>query len=361
MAQVSNETEFRSALNRLEPLIEITADFSLTAQILISYSVTVKSSGSQNTFTLTGAKASGGYLFHIDGGSLTLQNIIINGGGSPLLFAAGGGLVLDEGALLKNTSMVNGQKQESADEIYIADRDSVLRIKAPLSPGMLLQVDASDYVSPNPEGKPILIGTACDTLLSGIDAKAFQKPETGFDGWEIRLSDDRRQILLAPQIYSITYDDPLNAFHPNPQTYTITDGKLQLQPPENPQGYQFAGWYDRPDGGRPVTSVPENSTGDITLYARWMVSESFTVTFDANSGSSFPRVWQMPRDIAVAPQGSFIIPSFTPKRTCYRFIEWNTSPDGRGLRCLPGEVITDVNRSFTLYAIWRLGWSWELI
>ena len=33
MAQVSNETEFRSALNRLEPLIEITADFSLTAQI----------------------------------------------------------------------------------------------------------------------------------------------------------------------------------------------------------------------------------------------------------------------------------------------------------------------------------------
>ena len=138
MAQVSNETEFRSALNRLEPLIEITADFSLTAQILISYSVTVKSSGSQNTFTLTGAKASGGYLFHIDGGSLTLQNIIINGGGSPLLFAAGGGLVLDEGALLKNTSMVNGQKQESADEIYIADRESVLRIKAPLSPGMLL-------------------------------------------------------------------------------------------------------------------------------------------------------------------------------------------------------------------------------
>ena len=170
--------------------------------------------------------------------------------------------------------------------------------------------------------RPILIGTACDTLLSGIDAKAFQKPETGFDGWEIRLSDDRRQILLAPQIYSITYDDPLNAFHPNPQTYTITDRRLQLQPPENPQGYQFAGWYDRPDGGRPVTSIPENSTGDMTLYARWMVSESFTVTFDANSGSSFPRVWQMPRGHSRSAAGQLYHPVFHPKRTCYRFIEW---------------------------------------
>lgn len=363
MAQVSNETDLRSALNRLDPLIEITSDFSLSSQVLISYEVTVRSFGETNAFTLTGEDPFGGYLIRIAGGSLTLQNIVVNGGGRPLLFASGGGLVLGEGAVLKNTSVVTSPEQENVSDIYIADKDSVVRIDAPLAPGTILQVNNSDYVSPNEAGIPIVIGAAArpDSLLTQSDTDAFKKPKTGFDGWEIRLGDDHRQILLAPEVYDIRYEDSLNAFNPNPETYTVTSMDLHFVAPGYIEGYQFAGWYDRPDGGRLITKISKGTTGNITLYARWMVTESYTVTFDANSGPSFPRVCQLPQPLAVAPGGSFIIPALQPKRTCYRFIQWNTCPQGNGLACMPGDVIDNVEGDLTLYAIWKLGWSWDLI
>ncbi len=362
MAKVSNETDFRSALNRLDPLIEITSDFSLSSQVLISYKVTVTSLDENHAFTLMGANPFGGYLLHIAGGSLTLKNIVVNGGGSPLLFASDGGLVLGEGAVLKNTSVITSPERESIDELYIADSDSIVRIEAPLSPGMVLQVNNSEYVAPNAEGAPIVIGAASpDIQLSQSDADVFKKPRTGFDGWEIRLGDDRRQILLAPEVYSICYDDPLYAFNPNPETYTVTSGSIELVAPGHAEGYQFSGWYDQPEGGRLVTEIPSGSTGDIVLYARWLVTDSYTVTFDANSGPSFPRVCQMPQPLSVVPGGGFIVPSQLPRRTCYRFIEWNTCPQGNGFSCKPGEIIDNVGGNLTLYAIWALGWSWDLV
>ena len=219
--------------------------------------------------------------------------------------------------MLKNTSVITSPERESIDQLYIADSDSIVRIEAPLSPGMVLQVNNSDYVAPNAEGAPIVIGAASpDMQLSQSDADVFKKPRTGFDGWEIRLGDDCRQILLAPEVYSICYDDPLYAFNPNPETYTVTSGSIELVASGHAEGYQFSGWYDQPEGGRLVTEIPSGSTGDIVLYARWLVTDSYTVTFDANSGPSFPRVCQMPQPLSVAPGGGFIVPSQLPRRTC---------------------------------------------
>ncbi len=112
-------------------------------------------------------------------------------------------------------------------------------------------------------------GTADYPILTDSDAQAFLKPLQDFDGWEVRLSDDRTQIWLVPTLYTIQYENLEGSSHTNPESYTVTTPDIHLTPPAPRPGYRFTGWYDSPVNGRKVTVIPQGSTGDWILYARW--------------------------------------------------------------------------------------------
>lgn len=82
-------------------------------------------------------------------------------------------------------------------------------------------------------------------------------------------NDDSTQILLTPINFHIQYENMLGAVNPNPATYTITTPTIELLPLPNLAGYRFLGWFDAATEGNRITSIPQGSSGDITLYAIW--------------------------------------------------------------------------------------------
>ena len=73
----------------------------------------------------------------------------------------------------------------------------------------------------------------------------------------------------------------------NPETYTVERETIILNDPVQ-EGHLFGGWYKTPDfTGSPVTEIPHGSTGNMTLYARWLLpvtltAESRNVTYDTS-------------------------------------------------------------------------------
>ena len=91
--------------------------------------------------------------------------------------------------------------------------------------------------------------------------------------WEIyyftvTLSDTKPVIT-----YNISYvlNGGTNAAG-NPSTYNKGTGVASLAAPTR-AGYTFGGWYDNAGfQGDAVTSIPNTSTGDVTLYAKWVTA-----------------------------------------------------------------------------------------
>ncbi|MDE7178738.1 MAG: InlB B-repeat-containing protein [Lachnospiraceae bacterium] len=73
--------------------------------------------------------------------------------------------------------------------------------------------------------------------------------------------------------YKITYilDDGTND-KDNPSSYTAETAEIILKDAAK-AGYKFEGWYKDAEFEEKVTKIPEGSTGDITLYAKWTKKE----------------------------------------------------------------------------------------
>ena len=91
-----------------------------------------------------------------------------------------------------------------------------------------------------------------------------------------------------PIIYSVDYvlkkygvNNPLN-----PTTYTIEDDDVTLEDP-NRIGCSFLGWYTSPtfEPESAVTSIPQGSFGNKTLYAKWE-AEVFTISYTMFGGTN---------------------------------------------------------------------------
>ncbi|MBE6262269.1 MAG: hypothetical protein E7107_15945 [Prevotella sp.] len=70
--------------------------------------------------------------------------------------------------------------------------------------------------------------------------------------------------------YNITYNGVEGATNPNPASYTIESEAITLDTPTK-DGYTFAGWFDNAEfTGDAVTTIAAGSTGDKTLWAKWI-------------------------------------------------------------------------------------------
>ena len=119
-----------------------------------------------------------------------------------------------------------------------------------------------------------------------ITLKAPVKPGYTFEGWyraedftgeavtEITQGTTGNITLYAKwelESYTITYelDGGTNAPE-NPAGYNVETETITLKDPVK-TGYAFDGWYKTEDfTGEAVTEITQGSTGDITLYAKWV-------------------------------------------------------------------------------------------
>ncbi len=129
----------------------------------------------------------------------------------------------------------------------------------------------------------------------GVGVASLEAPSrTGydFDGWyagevkiatapAISVTDTGKKTFTAswtPKTYTITYYDGESslsgeALCGNPVSYTYGTGVTEFNNLEK-TNYEFKGFYESINSETPITSIPADSTGDITLYARFSTVES---------------------------------------------------------------------------------------
>ncbi len=150
-------------------------------------------------------------------------------------------------------------------------RNITLAAKWRLSEYEIVYEGVNGASNPNPTSYTIETGkiTLKDLTLEGYE----------FDGWFIgddkvtEISEDSTgKVTLTAKwtaiTYYITYENTNGQTHTNPASYTANDGEITLQPLEDDDPAMFGGWYL---DGRLVSAIPADSTGDITLTARWSI------------------------------------------------------------------------------------------
>lgn len=299
-------------------------------------------------------------LFEMTGGRIT-QNAAAAGGG---LYNSSVATLHEEAVLDDNQAdsyapgiynsgelALAGQRQLQ-NGIYLQSSAAAVSVTGVILPGSILQLDHSEYVTPNPEGQPIVIGAATQQypLLQAVDGAAFRKPPAGFDGWEIRLNENRTAVLLAPAVYTIDYENLMGAENANPVFYTVTSPDIVLQPPGEQPGFRFMGWFDAQEGGIQTLVLPTGSTGNRKLYARWEAIWRL-LTYCANDTGG-PAAMLVPQPERIQEAQNHSLSSNLPIRSGYQFIGWNTEADGTGQTYWPGQTYPAGRQDTTLYAQW---------
>ncbi|GAX48268.1 InlB B-repeat-containing protein [Pseudolactococcus reticulitermitis] len=184
------------------------------------------------------------------------------------------------------------------------------------------------------------------------------KGKTGytFTGWDPVVTDYVTETVTytaqwAPIVYAINYE-PDGGANPisNPINYTYGVGVTSFAPATGKIGYTFAGWYDVPTGGNPVTEISKTATGNKTLYARWTANKYDIIYHLAGGDNANANPENYTYDVGVA--------SFeAATKTGYHFLGWYDAAEG-------GNLITNIPSTATgtkyLYAHWNYTITYEL-
>lgn len=84
------------------------------------------------------------------------------------------------------------------------------------------------------------------------------------------ISEYCNKTLIKIEQYSITYElDGGKNSASNPASYTSKSDTVTLKAPTK-KGYTFKGWYSDSKFQKQVKKISKGSTGNITLYAKWV-------------------------------------------------------------------------------------------
>ena len=145
--------------------------------------------------------------------------------------------------------------------------------------------------------------------------------------------------------YKITYELDSGANNTkNPNAYKDSSGKIDLYNPTK-TGYNFEGWYTDKDFAVKISAISEDSTGDITLYAKWKI-ETYTITYnncDGATNANNPASYNV-------ESGTITLAEAT--KTGYTFVGWYTDE-----ACTEANKVTEIAKGYTgnltLYAQWE--------
>ena len=126
-------------------------------------------------------------------------------------------------------------------------------------------------------------------------------------------------------------------------TAAWSNPKLSSLPKPTRYNYTFDYWM-KSDGTKMTSS--NTISGNITLYAHWTPTATYTVSFNANGGSGAPGA------IKVTAGSSCSIPAKIPSQFPKNFVGWATSSSATSASYLPGRSFAP-SKTMTLYAVWK--------
>ena len=154
--------------------------------------------------------------------------------------------------------------------------------------------------------------------------------------------------------YTITYN--MNAggivdSTGNPKTYTVRDA-VTLKAPTR-EHYTFNGWYSDKKLKKKVTVIRKGSTGNRTLYAKW-VPNRYSIAYNGNGSTG----GKMKNTTGVEYGKSRALAGNAYSRKGYSFAGWNTKADGSGTaygnKASVKNLAEKNGATVTLYAQWKL-------
>ena len=179
-------------------------------------------------------------------------------------------------------------------------------------------------------------GIARNFALKGLLLLAALTLSTGFFACKVAVGGGEGGKIES---YTITYVNVEGATNENPASYNVDTGTITLKDPVK-TGYTFAGWYMAEDfTGNAVTEIVQGTTGNITLYAKWL--ENYTITYELNGGINAP---ENPAGYNVET-GTITLKD--PAKPGYTFAGWY-SADNSPVTKIPQGSTGDI----TLYAKW---------
>jgi uncharacterized repeat protein (TIGR02543 family) len=150
--------------------------------------------------------------------------------------------------------------------------------------------------------------------------------------------------------YTITYDGngflsgsvPANTTGYGTKTLASNSGSLANT------GYLFRGWNTQADGSgtRYLVSATYNLLADVTLFAEWTLVPAVIYSANGATGGTTPGDVPAGSQITIDPNTGNLI------RAGFRFLGWNTQPDGSGTRYAAG-MTPVLPAGTTLYAEWE--------
>ncbi|MDR1281574.1 MAG: InlB B-repeat-containing protein [Opitutaceae bacterium] len=167
-------------------------------------------------------------------------------------------------------------------------------------------------------------------------------------GSSVKTYDKAATATLYAQFTANTYTvtfDANNGTTANPASKSVTYGAVYGTLASTTRtGYTFSGWFTSASGGTKVLDTTTvSNTANHTLYAQW-TADTYTVTFDANSGTT-----ANPTSKSVT-YGAAYGTLATTTRTGYTFAGWFTSASG-GTKVLDTTTVSNT-ANHTLYAQW---------
>ena len=157
--------------------------------------------------------------------------------------------------------------------------------------------------------------------------------------------------IFNPKTRTLSFDANGGSGAPSAQTGTDSGSGAAItitSTKPTRTGYSFSKWNTN-SSGTGTDYDPSGSitlTGDVTLYAVWSVSASYTITYDGNGSTSGSVT-------ATTGSGSVTVASNTGgfARTNCNFAGWNTKADGTGTNYAAGDSY-NLSADVTFYAKW---------
>ena len=215
--------------------------------------------------------------------------------------------------------------------------------------------------------------------VTGTGTYVFEQPVTlgytlapgyEFDKWtsdDVTVDSDNKFSLPAKnvtvtangkiKVFNITYDYA-GGVAENPTTYTVVSDEIVLNNPTR-TGYTFIGWTGS-NGDTPEMEVriPTGSLEDRTYTANWDVN-MYKIKYDKNHPDAAPE--PVEGETADSVHTYDISKTLTPNGYAlegYKFINWNTEPDGNGTTYENEQEVLNLSAIdedvLTLYAMWDI-------
>ena len=135
---------------------------------------------------------------------------------------------------------------------------------------------------------------------------------------------------------NITYEAD-GGTHTNPSTYV--EGTLLPLTDASKDGYTFDGWYTDSEFKNKVTEIPVDTTGDITIYAKFnRIYQTFNITYELDGGEH--------SNPATYTEGTGLVLTDASKDG-YNFIGWYTD---KACTVKVTEILAEQTGDITLYA-----------